>query len=106
MHNDELDKAIKSAALLIEQGNLKMAGRTLSPLLPHIGNDQRALIIAALDPSIQTLFKKAYMLKPYEPGRSKEILQGIVESGLEILPNYWKARKVLDGERSTKTGNR
>jgi len=105
LHADEMDKAIKTAALLIEQGNLKMAGRILSPLLPHIGNDQRALIIAALDPPVQELFKQAYMLKLYEPEISRDILLSIVESGLEILPSYWKARKVLEGERSSMSGD-
>jgi len=106
MDNDELDKAIKSAALLIDQGNLKMAGRTLSPLLPHVDDNQRAVIIAALDPPIEALFKKAYMLKFYEPERSRDILLSIIESRLEILSSYGKAKKVLEGERSTKTGNR
>jgi hypothetical protein len=106
IHNDELDKAIKSAALLIEQGNLKLAGRTLNPLLPHVDDDQRKIIIETLDPPAEALFKKAYMLKPYEPGRSKEILQGIVESGLQILPSYGKAKRVLEGELGTVIGNR
>ena len=99
MSGKELDKAIGAAASLIQQGNLKMAGRTLSPLLPHVSIDQRASIIAVLDPPIQTLFQKAYMLKPYEPVESKEILLSIVESGMKILPSYGKAKKTLDGER-------
>ena len=33
--------------------------RALSPLLPHVDVAQRAIIIAALDPPIEILFKKA-----------------------------------------------
>jgi hypothetical protein len=98
IHADELDKAIKTTALLIEQGNLKMAGRALAPLLPYVDNDQRKIIIKALDPPIEALFRNAYMIKPYELDRSKKILQGIVESRLEILPSYGKAKRVLEGE--------
>jgi len=105
IHANELDKAIKSAALLIQRGDLDMAGRTLNPLLPHIAVDQRAVIIAALDPPIQALFQKAYMLELYEPDRSTEILQNIVESRLKILPSYGKARKVLDTERGMVRNN-
>jgi hypothetical protein len=101
IREEELDKVIKSAALLIEQGNLKMAGRTLSPLLPHVDVEHRAVIIEVLDPPNQTLFQKAYMLKPYEPEKSKEILLNIVESGLKILPSYGKAMKVLKDEQGT-----
>ncbi|MDF1526967.1 MAG: hypothetical protein P1S59_11965 [bacterium] len=98
IHADELDKAIKTAALLIEQGNLNMAGRALAPLLAYVDNDQRKFIIEALDPPIEALFRNAYMIKPYELDRSKEILQGIIESRLEILPSYMKAKRVLDTE--------
>ncbi len=98
IHADELDKAIKTAALLIEQGNLNMAGRALVPLIPYVDNDQRKFIIEALDPPIEALFRNAYMIKPYELDRSKGILKGIVESRLEILPSYGKAKRVLDTE--------
>jgi hypothetical protein len=97
-HADALARAVKAAALLIERGDLKTAGRILSPLMPHLDNEQQKKVIDALDPPVQSLFQKAYMLKPYEPGRSKEILQGIVESKLELLPGYGKARRVLEGE--------
>ena len=79
--------------------------RALSPLLPHVDVDQQAVIIAALDPPIQALFQKAYMLKIYEPDRSRDILQGIVESGLEILPSYGKARRMLEGELGAAKGS-
>lgn len=98
MHADELDRAIKTAAMLIEQGDLKTAGRTLLPLMPHLDNGQLIKMIDILDPPVLGLFQRAYMLKPYEPERSKEILSSIVESGLKILPSYGKARKMLDGE--------
>ena len=106
IHADELDKAIKTTALLIEQGNLKMAGRALAPLLPYVDKDQRKFIIKTLDPPIEALFRNAYMIKPYELDRSKEILQGIVESRLEILPSYGKAKRVLEGERGTVISDR
>jgi hypothetical protein len=83
-----------------------MAGRTLLPLMPHIDNKQQGRVIDNLDPPVQSLFQKAYMIKPYEPGRTKEILQRIVESGLEILPSYEKAKRMLEGERSAVIGNR
>jgi hypothetical protein len=97
-HADALDRAVKSAALLIGRGDLKTAGRILSPLLPHLDNDQQKNVIDALDPPVQKIFQEAYMLKQYEPERSKEILQGIVESKLELLPGYRKARRMLEGE--------
>ncbi len=97
-HADALARAVKAAALLIERGDLKTAGRILSPLLPHLDNDQQKNVIDALDPPVQNLFQKAYMIKQYEPERSKEILQGIVESKLELLPGYGKARRMLEGE--------
>ena len=59
-----------------------------------------------LDPLTQPLCQQAYMLKPYELDRSKEILQKIVESRLKILPSYGKARKVLEEEQGTVIGNR
>ena len=46
------------------------------------------------------------MIKPYEFDRSKEILQGIVESGLEILPSYGKAKRMLEEEQGTVIGDR
>ena len=45
------------------------------------------------------------MLKLYEPERSRDILLGIVESGLDILPSYGKARKVLEEEGSIVIGD-
>ena len=106
MPADELDKTIKAAALLIERGDLNMAGRTLLPLMPHLDKEQQRRVIATLDPPVQSLFQKAYMLKLYEPESSRDILLSIVESGLEILPSYGKARRALEGERNTVIGNR
>ena len=77
-----------------------MAGRILIPIMPHVNDDQKKIIVQTLDPLVESQFKKAYMLMPYEPGKSREILQGIVESGLEILPTYGKAKKVLENERN------
>jgi hypothetical protein len=98
LHANELDKTIKAAVKLIERGDLKTAGRILSPLMPHLDNEQQKSVIDTLDPPVQNLFQKAYMLKQYEPERSKKILQGIVESKLELLPGYGKARSVLEEE--------
>jgi hypothetical protein len=106
LHADELDKTIKAAVSLIEQGDFKTAGRTLSPLMPHINNEQRRKMIDSLDPLVQNIFQNAYMIKPYEPGRSREILQGILESELEILPGYGKAKRVWESERITVIGDR
>jgi hypothetical protein len=102
----ELERIIARISGFIEQGDLKTAGRTLLPLMPHLDSEQQKRVIAALDPPVQSLFQKAYMIKPYEPGKSQEILQGIVESGLELLPSYGKARKVLEREMSAVIGNR
>jgi hypothetical protein len=101
----ELERIIARTSGFIEQGDLKTAGRTLLPLMPHLDSEQKKRVIAALDPPVQSLFQKAYMIKPYEPGKSQEILQGIVESGLELLPSYGKARKVLEREMSAVIGN-
>ena len=95
----ELDKVIKAATSLIERGDLAMAGRTLNPIIAHINKQQRDLIIHALDSKIEVLFRKAYMLKPYEPERSRDILRVIVESGLHILPSYGKAKRTWDSEQ-------
>lgn len=105
MRADELDRAIKAAALLIKQGDLKTAGRALLPLMPHLDNEQLIRMIGTLDPPVLGLFQKAYMLKLYEPGRSNEILQSIVESGLEILPSYGKAKRMLEGEQRWMSGH-
>jgi len=95
----EFQEMIKTALQLVEQENLVTAGRTLSPLLPHMDNDQRALIVNTIDPLIEAIFKKAYMIKFYEPERAGSILRSIIESQLEFLPSYQKARRLLEEER-------
>jgi len=95
---DDLDRIIKTAALLIKRRDLKMAGRTLLPLLPHLNGKQQRRVIDTLNPPIQELFEMAYMIKPYEPRKSKELLLKILESELEILPAYWKAKKILNND--------
>lgn len=101
MKSSELEGIIKNAAKLIKQGDLKTPGRMLAPLLPHIDNEQRALIVELLDPAILDLYRKAYMLRLYEPESSREILVGITESELNILPSYWKALMILESDEST-----
>jgi len=96
LQNDEIDNAIKTALLLIENDNLKMAGRVLIPLLPHTDKRQRDDIIRLLDPPLQIHFQKAYMLRLYEPEVFKEILERIVKSELHLLPAYNKALKMLE----------
>jgi hypothetical protein len=95
----ELQQMIKTALLLVEQGNLVMASRTLNPLLPHMDNEQRALIVSTIDPLIENLFEKAYMIKFYEPDETRRILQSIIDSELEFLPSYQKAKRLLEKEQ-------
>ena len=101
MKSSELEGIIENAAKFIEQGDLKTAGRILALLLPHTDSKQRALLVKVLDPAIQELFRKAYMLKFYEPESSREILVDITESELNILPSYWKAVMILESSEST-----
>lgn len=102
-YREEFDNAIKRAASFIEHEDLEMGGRVLNPLIPHADKQQLQTIIDTIDPLIQHLFKEAYMLKPYEPEKSKKILLDIVNSGLEILPSYVKAKKSLESEPSSWT---
>jgi len=106
MPDGELQQMIKTALLLIERGDLVMAGRTLSPLLPHMDNDQRALIVDKIDPPIEALFLKAYMIKFYEPDEARRILLSIIDGELELLPSYQKAKRLLEEEQPGHLGFR
>lgn len=95
---DELKGIIKRVAEFIDKEDLKTAGRILAPFLPHIDNEQRNLIVSELDPAVQKVFRKAYMLKSYQPEKSRAILMSIADSGLYYFPGYLKARKMLERE--------
>ena len=93
---DDLDTAIQEALLMVNRGNLITAGRILKPLIPHASKEQRSEIIGMLDPFFQNHFKKAYMLMAYEPGKARDILCHIMESDLDLLPSFHKAKRLLE----------
>lgn len=95
LYDSEIGAAIKKAELSVQKGDLKIAYRILKPFLPHTDGEHQKKIINALDPYIQSLFKKAYMIRFYDIERSMKILQKIEDSGFTILPSYRKAIRAM-----------
>jgi hypothetical protein len=92
-------QAVETTRLLLEKGDYGKAGRVLTPLLFHADNEQREEVIRIIDPVLQEHFHRAYILKPYDPVTSMEILENIVNSELDLLPTYGKAKRILETYR-------
>ena len=61
-----------------------------------MNENQKSKIIEALNPPLQEMYRKAYMLKNYDRPESIRILNEVVLCRIEFLPAWQKARKLLD----------
>jgi hypothetical protein len=83
----------------LECGNPEIAGRTINPVFPHLNRDQQSHLVKSLEPSMNSLYEKAYMLMRYDHNTAIVALEMIVGSGLTMLPSYEKARLLIESEK-------
>jgi hypothetical protein len=95
----EFKTIINAADRLINLGDPEQAGRTIKPVLPYLSLEQKSDLVQTLDPSLHTLYQRAYMLSEYDKPTSITILEKIVSSDLLLLPSFKKARIILESER-------
>jgi hypothetical protein len=99
----EFEGILSTVKTLLANDQLEEAFRVVIPIAPLSGKEQRVQILEAIDPHLQKLFRKAYMLKNFERAESIYILEDIVACRLEFLPTWQKAKKLLDKCRVTST---
>jgi len=97
--SERFEEILQGALDSLKSGNPKQAGRSIVPLLLFLNQEQESTLVISLDPCLETIFQRAYMLRPYDRNASNEILTHIVASRLDILPTYQKAKELLETDR-------
>ncbi len=92
-----IDKSFQKALLLAEakisNGDLSGASLLIKPYLPLLTAKQKIRIVNVLDPHAENIFRKAYILKTFDRGKSDKMLKMLAEDGMDLLPSV---RKALD----------
>jgi len=103
---EKFEKTLQDALDSLKSGKPRQAGRSIAPLLRFLNNEQKSSLVKSLDPCLETIFQRAYMLRPYDRTESNEILARIAASGLDILPAYQKAKDLLEKDRRSEASGK
>lgn len=88
-------KNLESAVHYLVEGDGKRAGRCVLTILNLLSEKQRKQLVAVLEPEAEKIYRRAYILQPFDSRESEKIFRQLSESELEILPSVVKAKNFI-----------
>jgi len=106
--HESFEKALRQAEAKISGGNLSDASLLIEPYLPLLTVRQKERVVSVLDPHAEDIFRKAYILKAFDRGKSNKMLEMLAEDGMDLLPSVRKALELVSkgGKMEGKRGQR
>lgn len=94
-----LTRTLYTAEKRFQEGDLEGSSQLIKPFLPLLTARQKKQIIDRLDPYAEKIYRRAYILKPYDRQGSAKMMELLARSGLDLLPSVRKAIKQSKPEK-------
>jgi len=94
-----LAKALKASERRFSDGDIEGSSRLIEPFIPLLSAGQKRQVVDRLEPYAEKIYRRAYILRPYDSDTAARMMDLLASKGLKLLPSVKKAASSLNREK-------